>query len=70
MKRIFIALLVLVLIPGCKSKGNAETAGERVDEIVDNIKEGESPLKHKGPVEKLGESIDKMVEPDKKNDTK
>ena len=55
---------------GCKQQGRSEAAGERVDEIIDNVKEGEAPLKHKGPVERLGESVDKMVDQDQKKDLK
>lgn len=57
---ILIALIVVGLI-GCQEKGPAEKAGERIDEIVDNVKHGDAPLKEKGTMEKLGESIDDSV---------
>ncbi len=58
-----IVILVIFLIGfvGCSEKGSAEKAGERMDEIIDNVKEGELPLKEKGTLEKMGESIDESV---------
>lgn len=56
-----IFLIALVGSFGCQEKGRAEKAGEKVDEMVDNVKEGENILKKKGPAEKLGESIDESV---------
>ncbi len=63
-----LCLLVLLIIPlfSCKEKGAAEKTGERVDEIVDNVKEGEPPLKKKGALEKMGESVDETLNPDGK----
>lgn len=61
----FLILVLSVLLLGsfgCQEKGTAEKAGERVDEMIDNVKEGENILKEKGPMEKLGESIDETVE--------
>ncbi len=46
---------------GCREKGSAEKVGERVDEVIDNVKHGDAPLKEKGTLEKLGESIDDSV---------
>lgn len=61
-----IALLVAGLTAaGCREQGSGEKAGERVDEIVDNVKEGEPPLKKKGTLEKTGEAIDEAVTGDK-----
>lgn len=50
-------------VAGCQkaNEGTLERAGEKVDEAVENIKEGENPLKKKGPMEKLGESVDEQV---------
>ena len=60
-----IFLLTSIFLVACQQKSSAEKAGERVDDIVDNVKHGETPLKNKGPVEKLAESIEDSV-PDKK----
>jgi|688.fasta_scaffold2491519_1 hypothetical protein len=48
---------------GCQkaNEGKLERAGEKVDEAIENIKDGENPLKKKGPMEKLGESVDEQV---------
>ena len=35
-----------------------ERAGSRVDEIADNVRDGDPPLKKKGAMERAGESID------------
>lgn len=51
--------LLATVSAGCERReGGAEQAGERVDEVVDNIQEGEPPFKEKGTAEKVGESID------------
>lgn len=53
-------ILVSTVVFGCteRRKGPMERAGERIDEIGDNIRDGDAPLKKKGPLEKAGESID------------
>ncbi len=63
MRKFTLIALAITLIGfiGCEQKGPAEEAGERVDEVVDNIKHGDAPLKKKGAVEKLGDSIDDAV---------
>jgi hypothetical protein len=63
MKKYLICIMLLAFIPtlGCQQKGTNEKAGERADEIIDNIKHGDAPLKNKGPIEKLGETIDDSV---------
>ena len=48
---------ILIVVTGCDEKGPAEKAGERADEIIDNVKHGDAPLKEKGAMEKAGESI-------------
>jgi hypothetical protein len=61
-------LLLIIGIIGCTKKDNdgaLEKAGERLDQAVENIKDGESPLKEKGTMEKLGEAVDKKVDPEK-----
>ncbi|MDZ4785715.1 MAG: hypothetical protein SGJ02_06535 [bacterium] len=66
MKKYLASLLIIALIGsvGCVKKGPAEKAGERVDEIIDNVKDGDAPLKKKGPLEKAGESIDDTFKKD------
>ena len=52
--------LALAISFGCETrrKGPLERAGERTDEIIDNVKDGENPLRRKGTMEKAGEAID------------
>lgn len=67
MKRyIVLVLIVAFILPACERPGGGERAGERVDEIVDNVKEGEAPLKRKGPLEELGESLDETTRSDRR----
>jgi hypothetical protein len=66
MIRILFVMLAVMMVSGCERKGPMERTGERLDEIGENIKEGESPLKKKGPMEKAGEAIDDSVEGNKK----
>lgn len=63
MKRILLALVAVTLLGlvACEQKGPAAKSGERVDEVIDNIKHGDAPLKRKGTLEKLGDSIDDTV---------
>ncbi len=51
----------LMVFSGCRDKGELERAGERGDEIVDNLKDGDPVLHRKGPIEKAGEAIDDTV---------
>lgn len=53
-----LVIVILFGLIGCQEKGAVEKAGERVDEVIDNVQHGDSPLKEKGPLEKLGESVD------------
>jgi hypothetical protein len=60
------AAIALLSLTACTEKGPVQKAGERVDEIVDNVEKGDPPLKKKGPMEKMGDSIDDaMHETDK-----
>lgn len=63
MKEIILVLIAVTLIGliGCEETGPAAKAGERVDEVIDNIKHGDAPLKEKGTLEKMGDSIDDVV---------
>jgi len=58
---IFCFALLIGLSACDTNKGPVERAGEKVDDAVENIKAGESPLKERGPMEKAGESIDESV---------
>lgn len=57
---LLLVALLLSPISGCAERraGPAERAGERLDEIGDNIREGKPPLHKKGAMEKMGESLD------------
>ena len=68
MKRYIICTLAITLmgLTSCQEKGNLEKAGERMDEVIDNVEHGDAPLKEKGPLEKIGESIDDSVKGTKK----
>jgi hypothetical protein len=56
-------LIVLGLSAGSchERKGPAEKAGERIDEIADNVREGDPALKKKGAMERTGEAIDDAI---------
>jgi len=58
----FAAAIALLGLYGCTEKGPSQKAGERVDEIVDNVQKGDAPLKEKGAVEKMGTSIDGVIQ--------
>jgi len=61
-KFILVALAACsISLAGCERAGPVERAGERADEIVDNVRDGDPPLKKKGAMEKVGESIDEAV---------
>lgn len=59
-KAILVGVL-LISFSACERKGSLEKAGERADEIVDNVKDGDAPLHKKGAAEKAGEAIDDAV---------
>ena len=66
----FILLLSVVMsltaFYGCGKKGNAESAGEKVDEAVDEAKNGPKDLFDKdGKAENAGEKVDKALDGDK-----
>ena len=46
------------LMSGCREKGPAERAGEKVDRTMDKI---EDKLDPKGPAEKAGRKIDRAI---------
>lgn len=51
----------MMIFTGCQEKGPLEKSGERADEIVDNIKDGDPILHKKGALEKAGEAVDETV---------
>lgn len=57
---LFITAALFVFV-GCQEKGPGEKAGEKLDTAVENIKDGENPLKETGVGEKAGEAVDKAV---------
>lgn len=66
MKSIKVLLIGLILVSSislsaCKKEGPIEKTGSRVDEIADNVKDGDPLLKKKGPIEKAGEAVDDAV---------
>lgn len=58
---IYMVIVTFIGLVGCQEKGQAEKAGERIDEIVDNVQHGDPPFKEKGAMEKMGESIDDSI---------
>ena len=63
MKKLLTCMIITVSIGliGCQQKGPVEQAGERIDEVIDNVAEGSAPLKEKGTMEKMGQSIDDSI---------
>jgi len=59
-KTLFALILTLTITTfgGCATPGPAEKTGEKIDDAVDNVKEGQSPFRKKGAAEKVGEAID------------
>lgn len=56
-------LLSLCLAPflvsvSCREKGPVEKTGEKVDEVIEDVKDKVDPA---GPVEKAGEKVDKAL---------
>jgi hypothetical protein len=49
----------LSLATGCRQKGPAERAGEKVDKAIDKADEAINP---KGPAEKAGRKIDRALD--------
>lgn len=66
MKIYLVCFMVFALIglSACQKKGEVQKAGEKLDRAIDNVKQGESPLKEKGAMEKAGESIDNTIKKD------
>jgi hypothetical protein len=59
-------VIALATAYGCGKKGNGETAGEKVDEAVDEAKNGPDDLFDKdGKAENAGEEIDEALDNDK-----
>jgi hypothetical protein len=47
------------LTSGCREKGPAERAGEKIDRQMDKVEDAIDP---KGPVEKAGRKLDRAVD--------
>jgi len=50
----YIAAVTLIGFFGCQQKGDMEKTGERLDEVIDNVRHGDAPMKEKGAMEKMG----------------
>lgn len=63
LKQIFytVGISMLVVYTGCQEKGSFEKAGEKTDEMIDNVKDGAPILHKKGTAEKAGDAINKTV---------
>ena len=62
MKKILFITLCLISLNACSKEGPVEKAGKAIDEVTDNVKEGENPLKKKGAAEKAGEAVDDAID--------
>lgn len=62
-RKFLLGMFLSLTIVACHHhrSGPMERAGERLDEIGDNIQEGKNPLHKKGKMEKAGEAIDDAV---------
>jgi hypothetical protein len=59
-------VIALATAYGCGKKGNGENAGEKVDEAVDEAKNGPGDLFDKdGKAENAGEKVDEALDGDK-----
>jgi len=61
---VFAAILLALagaggFLGGCRQKGPAERAGEKMDEAVEKLDDAVNP---KGPAEKAGRALDKAVD--------
>lgn len=69
LSRLMLLLGVVIALAtayGCGKKGNGETAGEKVDEAVDEAKNGPDDLFDKdGNAENAGEEVDQALDGDK-----
>lgn len=69
MKDKYLLIIFLVFLVGAvyfvtrssEKKGGLEVTGSRVDEIIDNVKDGDPVLHKKGTLEKAGESLDQTL---------
>ncbi|MBN8547863.1 MAG: hypothetical protein J0M12_00965 [Deltaproteobacteria bacterium] len=62
-KLFFVCTILLSVLVACNQRnpGPFEKAGERADEIGDNIAEGKNPLHKKSTLEKAGEAVDETI---------
>ncbi|MFN8390831.1 MAG: hypothetical protein U0136_11115 [Bdellovibrionota bacterium] len=58
--RQLVAVACLFGVAACnhRHEGPVERAGEKIDDAVDNVKDGQSPFHKKGVAERAGEAID------------
>ena len=66
MRRTVMCLMLALSIAvfgACRNnnEGAVERAGKKVDDAVDNVKDGESPFHKKGAAEKAGEAVDDAI---------
>lgn len=54
-----LTALLLAGATGCREKGPAEKAGEKIDEAGEKLRDALDP---RGPAEKAGEKIDEALE--------
>ena len=57
-----VVFAALMMSACTREDGPLENAGERVDEAVENVKEGDSPFRKKGAGEKAGEAVDRAID--------
>lgn len=72
MNRAFQMFLAVSLMTACaacieRKSGPMERAGERGDEIIDNVKKGKAPLHKSGPLEKAGDAVDEALGTNERN---
>lgn len=62
-----VALLGLLALTACedKDKGNAQKAGEKIDNTYENVKASLHNNLTEGPAEKVGKKIDETTNPNK-----
>jgi hypothetical protein len=63
---VLVLSVLIIAVAACQDKQPLEKAGERADEIIDNVKDGDPILHKKGTLEKAGEAVDESLEKKKK----
>jgi hypothetical protein len=57
-----MAACIFGVISCQRHEGPLEKAGKKVDDAVDNVEDGQSPLHKKGAGERAGEAVDDAVD--------